>query len=197
MKGREGASEITNRLLRAGVPVNDILQKALVAGMNRIGEKFGQGIAFIPELLIAAKAMKASMEHLKPYFESGEAEHKGTVIMGTVVGDLHDIGKNIVCMVLEGDGWNVIDLGSNVPAERFVDALKDNPGSTVGMSALLTTTMMNMESSVGKIKEEVPGAKIFIGGAPLSKEFNDKIDGDGYFPDPHSLAKHLSALITD
>jgi len=192
MKGQDGASEITRQLLDGGVSANDILKKALMAGMNIIGDKFSQGIAFIPELLIAAKAMNAAMVHLKPYFDSGEAEHRGTFIVGTVAGDLHDIGKNIVRMVLEGDGWNVVDLGVDVNTEKFLNALKENPEAYVGMSALLTTTMVNMEESVKAIKEANSNTKVFVGGAPLSQEFNDKIGADGYFPDPHTFAKYLA-----
>ncbi len=193
MRDQNGASEITERLLEAGVSASDILQKALMVGMNVIGDKFGRGEAFIPELLIAAKAMNASMQHLKPYFESGEVEHRGTVILGTAAGDLHDIGKNIVRMVLEGDGWNVVDLGSNVSADKFVEALRKNSGSIVGISALLTTTMMNMGASVKAIKETFPDTRVYVGGAPLTSEFSDRIGADGYFPDPHSFAKHLSS----
>jgi len=191
MQGQDGASEITKQLLDAGISANDILKNGLMVGMNSIGERFGKGEAFIPELLIAAKAMTAAMVHLKPYFESGEAQHRGTFIIGTVAGDLHDIGKNIVRMVLEGDGWNVIDLGVDVTAEKFLNSLKEYPDAYVGMSALLTTTMINMEANVKAIKDFNPDTKIFIGGAPLSKEFNDKIGADGYFPDPHSFAKSL------
>ena len=111
LKDKDGAREYTEQALTAGVKASRILQEGLMPGMNAIGEKFSQGKAYIPELLISAKAMYAAMDVLKPYFESGEAEHKGTVILGTVSGDLHDIGKNIVRMILEGDGWKVIDLG--------------------------------------------------------------------------------------
>lgn len=194
MKDQDGASEITRQLLDASVPPNDILKKGLMVGMNVIGDKFGQGKAFIPELLISAKAMNAAMVHLKPYFESGEAEHRGTFIIGTVAGDLHDIGKNIVRMVLEGDGWNVIDLGVDVSSDKFLTALSDHPKAWVGMSALLTTTMVNMEANVKAIKEKSPETKVFVGGAPLSNEFNDKIGADGYFPDPHSFAKHVISI---
>jgi 5-methyltetrahydrofolate--homocysteine methyltransferase len=193
MQGQDGASEITQQLIEAGVSPNDILQKGLMIGMSVIGDRFGKGEAFIPELLISAKAMNAAMEHLKPFFESGEAKHKGTVIVGTVAGDLHDIGKNIVRMVLEGDGWKVIDLGVDVTSDKFLAALKENLGAIVGMSALLTTTMVNMESTVQILKDEVPGTKVFVGGAPLSQKFNEKIGADGYFADPHSFAQFLSA----
>ena len=192
MKGQDGASEITRQLLDGGVSANEILKKGLMIGMNAIGDKFSQGKAFIPEMLIAAKAMNAAMVHLKPFFESGEAEHRGTFILGTVAGDLHDIGKNIVRMVLEGDGWNVVDLGVDVSADKFLNALKESPDAHIGMSALLTTTMVNMEASVKAIKDYNAQTKIFVGGAPLSQEFNDKIGADGYFPDPHTFVKQLA-----
>lgn len=164
----------------------------MMVAMNRVGEKFEKGQAFIPELLIAAKAMNAGMVHLKPYFDSGEAEHRGTVVIGTVSGDLHDIGKNIVRMVLEGDGWKVIDLGVDAGADKFIKAVKENKAAIVGMSALLTTTMINMEAIAKALKEKFPEIKVFVGGAPLSDDFSKKIGADGYFPEPHSFAKHLA-----
>jgi len=135
MKDQEGASELTAKLLEQGISANDILKKSLMVGMNGVGDRFSQGKAFIPDLLIAAKAMNAAMVHLKPYFESGEAKHRGTMILGTVSGDLHDIGKNIVRMVLEGDGWKVVDLGVDVSTDKFLTALDENPDAHVGMSA--------------------------------------------------------------
>jgi 5-methyltetrahydrofolate--homocysteine methyltransferase len=135
--------------------------------------------------------MNASMEHLKPYFESGEVKHRGTMVIGTVSGDLHDIGKNLVKMVMKGDGWNVVDLGVDVSPEKFSDAVDDNPGCIVGLSALLTTTMLNMEGTVKLIREKSPDTKIFIGGAPVSQQFCDKIGADGYYPDPHGLVHHF------
>ena len=192
MKDQDGASELTKQALESSISANDILQKGLMVGMHNIGEKFSKGEAFIPELLISARAMNAAMEHLKPYFESGEAKHKGTFVIGTVAGDLHDIGKNIVRMVLEGDGWKVVDLGVDTSTEKFVKAVGENPNSYVGLSALLTTTMVNMEDTVKQIKAKYPLTKIFVGGAPVSHEFSKKINADGYFPDPHSLVKHLA-----
>ncbi len=123
-------------------------------GMKIVGDKFKNGKIFLPEVLISAKAMKSSMELLIPYFQSGEISFKGKVVMGTVSGDLHDIGKNIVKMVLEGGGWEVIDLGVNVSAEKFIEAVKINSVKIVGLSALLTTTMQNMDSIVKRLKEE-------------------------------------------
>ena len=194
MKGEPGASELTEEALNSGLTANTILSKSLMIGMHNIGEKFSNGKAYIPDLLIAAKAMKACMLHLKPYFDSGEAKHKGTMIIGTVAGDLHDIGKNIVGMVMEGDGWKIIDLGVDTKAEKFLEALKEHPGASVGLSALLTTTMLNMEKITSKIKEEYPDTKVFIGGAPLSDDYNHKIGADGYFKDPYGLTKHLNNI---
>ena len=193
LRGKDGASEITKQLLDEGVSPDEILKKGLMVGMHRIGEKFSKGQAFIPNLLIAAKAMYAAMEHLKPYFESGEAAHKGIMVIGTVAGDMHDIGKNLVKMVMEGDGWKVVDLGINVPTEKFMSAIEENKGCIVGLSALLTTTMLNMEGTVKAIKEKDSTIQVYVGGAPVSKEFAKKIGADAFFPDPHSLVAHLSA----
>lgn len=191
LKGQEGASELTKRALEKYSP-QEILNNAFIVGMKNIGEKFSQGKAFIPNLLIAAKAMNAAMEHLKPYFEKGEIKNKGTMIIGTVMGDLHDIGKNIVKMVMEGDGWKVVDLGIDVPAEKFLAAIKENPGCIVGLSALLTTTMLNMEKIVKEIKSHFPNTKIYIGGAPVTGQFNEQIGADGYFHDPNSFVSYLN-----
>jgi len=192
LKDQDGTSEITIQLLENGCTPNEILKEGLMVGMQTIGDRFSAGKAYIPELLIAAKAMNASMEHLKPYFDNGDVKHKGTMIIGTVTGDLHDIGKNLVRMVLEGDGWKVIDLGTDVDSEKYIAALEENPGAGVGMSALLTTTMINMKTIASDIKEKYPNTKIYIGGAPVTSEYNDSIGCDGYFVDPYGLAKHLS-----
>lgn len=194
LQGQDGAAELTKQLLDAGVSANDVLKKALMVGMQNLGDKFGQGLVFIPDLLLAARAMNAAMVHLKPYFEKGQVQHRGTFVLGTVAGDLHDIGKNIVGMVLEGNGWKVIDLGADVSAEKFIATVKENPGSMIGMSALLTTTMINMKASVKKIKEALPATRVFVGGAPLTKDFSNKIGADGCFPDPHDLIKYLDSL---
>lgn len=195
MKGEDGADEITKKAIDEGIAPSSILNDALMVGMRKIGDKFEEGKAFIPDMLIAAKAMNAAMVHLKPFFDAGDVELKGDFIIGTVAGDLHDIGKNIVRMVLTGSGWNVIDLGSDVKADKFVSTLKEYPNALVGMSALLTTTMMQMESTTKAIKEVSPDTKVFVGGAPLSQEFSDKIGADGYFPDPNKIAKYLAALV--
>ena len=194
LKGQQGASELTAEALKMGIPPLEILEKALMIGMKNIGEKFSQGKAFIPNLLISSKAMNAAMVHLKPYFDSGEAKMKGTLVIGTVTGDLHDIGKNIVKMVMEGNVWKVVDLGTNASEEKFISAVKENPDCIVGLSALLTTTMLNMENILKAVKEINPEIKVFVGGAPLSDQYSNSIGADGYFPDPQSLVDHLETI---
>jgi 5-methyltetrahydrofolate--homocysteine methyltransferase len=164
-----------------------------MVGMSRIGERFGRHEVFVPDLLMAARAMGAGMAHLKPYFESGAATRKGTFVIGTVQGDLHDIGKNLVAMIIEGGGWEVIDLGVDISAEKFIAAIDAHPGCTVGLSALLTTTMMNMEKIVQAIKSQRPGTKVLVGGAPLTQEFSEKIGADHYFRDPQAALQYLAA----
>jgi 5-methyltetrahydrofolate--homocysteine methyltransferase len=195
LKGENGADELTKEAIEAGISPNSILNDSLMIGMRKIGDKFEEGKAFIPDMLIAAKAMNAAMIHLKPFFEAGDIELKGDFIIGTVAGDLHDIGKNILRMVLTGAGWNVIDLGSDVKADKFVETLKVYPDAIVGMSALLTTTMIQMEVTTKAIKEVSPTTKVFVGGAPLSQAYSDKIGADGYFPDPNKFSKYLAELV--
>jgi len=191
MKGLEGAYELTRKALDNNIHPEVILKKAFMVGMSNIGEKFEKGIAFIPNLLLSAKAMNTAMAHLQPFFDSGEAKLRGTLVIGTVKGDLHDIGKNIVKMVMKGDGWNVIDLGVRVESEKFLNEIKNHEKCIVGLSALLTTTMMNMGEIIKAIKSESNGIEVFVGGAALSKQFADDIGADGFFPEPHSFAKHF------
>jgi 5-methyltetrahydrofolate--homocysteine methyltransferase len=195
LKGQEGASELTEKLLNMDIPPEEILNNGLMVGMKRIGDKFGAGEAFIPELLISAKAMNAAMIHLQKYFDSGEVQHKGSFIIGTVSGDLHDIGKNLVKLVVEGNGWQVIDLGTDVSSDKFLNALSSYPQSYVGLSALLTTTMVNMEFIVKEIKKKFPQTKVFIGGAPLTNSYSDKIHADGYFPNPQALIRYMDTVV--
>jgi len=193
MKGQDGANELVRQALDSGVAPDDVLAKGLIIGMGRVGQKFSENKVFVPDLLMAAKAMSAGMAHLKPFFESGQAHHKGTFVIGTVQGDLHDIGKNLVGMVIEGGGWKVVDLGVDVSAEKFLKAVQDNPGAVVGLSALLTTTMINMEKTVKLVKEKVPGTKVIVGGAPLTAEFAKKIGADSYSPDPQGALNYLTS----
>jgi len=138
--------------------------------------------------------MGASMIQLKPFFTTGEIKTKGTFIIGTVKGDLHDIGKNLVAMMVEGGGWTIVDLGVDVGSERFIEALKSNPGAIVGLSALLTTTMVNMGEIVSTIKKQSPETKIMIGGAPVNMDFCEKIGADFYAPDPQGAVEYLNKI---
>jgi len=193
MKGQDGADELVKKALDKGTAPDDVLAKGLVIGMGRVGQKFSENKVFVPDLLMAAKAMSAGMAHLKPHFESGKAHHKGTFVVGTVQGDLHDIGKNLVAMVVEGGGWKVIDLGVDVSSEKFLEAVLANPGAVVGLSALLTTTMINMEKTVSLVKGKVPGTKVIVGGAPLTADFAKKIGADSYSPDPQGAIHFLAS----
>lgn len=193
MKGQDGAAELVKRALDMGIAPDDVLGKGLVIGMGRVGQKFSENKVFVPDLLMAAKAMSSGMALLKPFFESGQAHHKGTFVVGTVQGDLHDIGKNLVAMVIEGGGWKVVDLGVDVSAEKFLNAVKESGATVVGLSALLTTTMVNMEKTVKLIKDSVPGTKVIVGGAPLTADFAKKIGADGYSPDPQGALNMMNA----
>jgi len=194
MKDQDGAKEITARLLEAGIEPEKILNEALIPGMKRIGDLYGQGKAFVPHLLLAARAMNESIQLLKPYFEAGAVERKGTFIIGTVKGDLHDIGKNLVKAIVEGSGWEVIDLGTDVNAEKLIEAMESHPNAAVGLSALITTTMVNMEEMVKEIKAKYPGNKILIGGAPVTQEYCDKIGADFFSLYPQEAAEYLNSL---
>ncbi|HPS13857.1 MAG TPA: corrinoid protein [Prolixibacteraceae bacterium] len=194
LKGQDGAHEYTISAINKGIDPQSILENALIPAMGKVGRKFSENKIFVPQMLMAAKAMGTSMVQLKPFFTSGEIKAKGTFIIGTVKGDLHDIGKNLVSMMVEGNGWTIVDLGVDVSAERFIDAIRKNPGAVVGLSALLTTTMVNMEETVAKIKEQLPGTTIFIGGAPVTDEFRQKIGADFYAPNPQKAVEYLSKI---
>jgi len=195
MKGMDGADELTKHALEIGVKPVEILNHALIAAMDRVGEKFTLKKIFVPQMLMAAKAMNASMEHLKPFFQSGEVKRKGKFIIGTVSGDLHDIGKNLVAMIVEGAGWEVIDLGFDVNAAKFLQSISENSGAIVGLSALLTTTMQNMQNIVGEIKKAHPEVKLIIGGAPVTEQFKIEIGADGYAHDPQGAVSFLNSQV--
>lgn len=192
--GQEGADELTRKAVESSCPPDLILQ-ACNDGMQIIGAKFGRGEAFVPELLMSAKAMNAVMAHLKPFFKAGTVKTKGKFVLGTVMGDLHDIGKNLVSMVVEGNGWEVIDLGVDCKTQKFIDNIKENPGCIVGLSALLTTTMANMSRTVEEIKIHFPQTKVIVGGAPLSMDAALKMGADGYAPNPQGAVEHLNNWI--
>jgi methanogenic corrinoid protein MtbC1 len=187
MKGQPGSDELTKQALEEGVSPDDILNKALVTAMNKVGQKYSENKIFVPQMLLSARAMAASMNHLKPFFQSGEVKRRGTFIMGTVMGDLHDIGKNLCCMMIEGAGWEVIDLGVDVQPEKFLAELDNHPDAVVGLSALLTTTMVNMATIVNAIREKYPQTKVAIGGAPVNSDFAKQINADAYSKNPQDL----------
>ena len=166
-----------------------------MVGMEKVGIKFRENKVFVPQILMSAKAMNTAMVHLKPFFLSGEVKQKGTFIIGTVEGDLHDIGKNLVSMMVEGNGWKVVDLGTDVKADQFVEAVKENENAFVGLSALLTTTMVNMEKITKAIKEATPEVKVAVGGAPVNEDFCTKIGADAYSPDPQGLVEYLNSQV--
>ncbi len=194
MKGMDGADELTRQALAAGIGPDALLQ-ACNDAMQRIGERFSRNEVFVPELLMAAKAMQAVMVHLAPFFKTGSIKAKGKLVLGTVAGDLHDIGKNLVRMVIEGNGWEVVDLGVDVKPAKFLDAVKNTPGCVVGLSTLLTTTMVNMSKTVQEIKAQFPETKIIVGGAPLTMDAAIKMGADGYSRDPQGAVAFLDTLI--
>jgi methanogenic corrinoid protein MtbC1 len=194
MKGLPGSDELTLQALNEGITPNDILNKALVPAMNKVGQSFSEHKIFVPQMLLSARAMLASMNHLKPFFQSGEVKRKGSFIMGTVFGDLHDIGKNLCSMMVEGAGWEVTDLGVDIKSERFIEALDIQHDAVVGISALLTTTMVNMEVVIAEIRKKYPDAKIIVGGAPVNYEFAHQIGADAYGKDPQALIAWLNTI---
>jgi methanogenic corrinoid protein MtbC1 len=194
MRDQDGADELAKRALEEGVKPDEILENALIPAMAKVGNKFSRKEIYVPQMLMAAKAMSSAMVHLKPFFQSGETKRKGKFIIGTVSGDLHDIGKNLVAMMIEGGGWEVIDLGVDVGAEKFLKALDENPNAIIGLSALLTTTMENMKNIVTVIKEKYSSSKILVGGAPVTTEYCKKIGADFYSPDPQGAVNYLKQL---
>lgn len=181
---------LVQQALDEGVNAKDILEQGLLAGMSIIGEKFKNNEIFVPEVLIAARAMNKGIEVLRPHLVSAGVEDKGTVIIGTVQGDLHDIGKNLVKMMMEGKGLKVVDLGVDVPVEKFMEAARANNAQIIACSALLTTTMLHMRDVVESVKaSELSGTvKVMVGGAPITQSFADSIGADLFTPDAASAA---------
>ena len=175
----------------------DILNKGMIDAMAIVGDKFKRNEIFVPEMLIAAKAMKKGVEVLKPYLAGDNASKVGKMAMGTVAGDLHDIGKNLVIMMIESTGYEVVDLGIDVPVEKFLEAANDPEITVMGVSALLTTTMPAMQETVAALNKHPRRGefKIMVGGAPITQEFADKIGADAYTPDAASAAKKAKELV--
>ena len=189
--------QLTKEALESGFTANTILDEGLIAGMAIVGVKFRDNLIFVPEVLVAARAMKAGMTHIEPILSASGIEPVGTVIMGTAKGDLHDIGKNLCIMMLRGAGFTVIDLGVDTSPEEFIEAVEDNEAGVLGMSALLTTTMPNMGRTIDAFEEvEMRDfVKIMVGGAPLSQEFADDMGADGYGKDAISCVDLAKAFM--
>lgn len=191
MKDQDGAHEVAADALKNGIQPGVLLEGCML-GMDKVGKEFSENRAAVTNLVISAAAMNAVLKHIKPFLESGEVKRKGKFVIGTVSGDLHDIGKNLVSMIVTGGGFEVIDLGVDVPTSKFVGALAQHPGCFVGLSALLTITMPHMEKSVRAIKEAYPDTKVMIGGAPITHDFCTRIGADFTSHNPHEAVEYLN-----
>ncbi len=189
------ALEITKTAISEGMSPEAILNEGLIAGMNIIGERFKNNEVYIPEVLIAARAMKSALEVLEPKLIEAGVEPIGKAVVGTVQGDLHDIGKNLVVMMLKGAGFDVVDLGVDVSDQTFVQKAKEADAKVIGMSALITTTMPSMERTVKAVKAAGLAVKTMIGGAPVTQAYADKIGADGFAPDAASAVDLAKSLI--
>jgi 5-methyltetrahydrofolate--homocysteine methyltransferase len=192
----EEASRGVQAALDSGAGVNEILNKALISAMDLVGERFGEGEIFIPQVLWSAKAMQAGMDLLKPRFAPSDHAAAGRVVIGTAKGDIHDIGKNLVAIMLEGAGFEVVDLGVDVPPERFVEKALEEKAQVIAMSALLTTTMQSMGEVVSRLKEKnLSHVKVLIGGAPVDQAFCEEIGADAYGMDAVDGVRKVKGLL--
>ncbi len=187
------AAELTQKHVDEGVKPSEIINKGLISGMNVVGDRFKKGDMYVPEVMMAAKAMHAGMNIVKPLLVEGESSSTGKVLIGTVAGDLHDIGKNLVGMMMESGGMEVVDLGVDVPPDKIAAAVGEHKPQVLGLSALLTTTMLAMKDTIEVLKEEGlrDSVKVIVGGAPVTQDFADEIGADGWAPDAAS-AKDLA-----
>ena len=189
IKGQaDSVKQLVNQALSENISAEDILNNGLVGGMNVVSVKFKNNEFFIPEVLVSARAMTAGLEIINPLLAAANVKAKGKVVIGTVKGDLHDIGKNIVGMMLQGAGYEIVDLGADVPKEKFIEYAEKEDAQMVGMSALLTTTMIYMQEIIDGLKEAGlrDKVKVIIGGAPVTQAYADQIEADGYAPDAAS-----------
>lgn len=193
----EAVAELTEKALDEGMSAEKVLKGGLLAGMDQVGVDFRSGDLFVPEVLIAARAMHAGMNILRPLLVESGVPSSGKVVLGTVKGDLHDIGKNLVGMMLEGGGFEIVDLGTDVPSEKFVEAVITEQPDLVGMSALLTTTMPSMKDTIEALEETGvrEQVRVMIGGAPVTRAFSDEIGADGYAPDAASAVELARSLV--
>ena len=183
LAGKPGVKDLVQMAIDEKIPLSKVLNESLIAGMEMVGKKFSDGEYFVPDMLLSAQAMKFGMQILEPLLKGDESKKIGTVILGTVKGDMHDIGKNLVRMMLEGGGFEVIDVGINTPPEKFIKTAKKYPDAIIGMSALLTTTMENMRVSIETLRANGLKNKVIIGGAAASQKFADEIHADGFAKD--------------
>lgn len=194
---REPVVTLTKEALEIGLKPDTILFDALIPGLEEVGRLFEEGTFFVPEMLVAAKAMAAAMEILRPLMAETGAKPVGTFVMGTVKGDIHDVGKNLCNIMLEGAGFKVVDIGVNVPEEQFVEAIREHQPDAVGLSAFLTTTMSMFIPTIEAIKKAGlrDSVKIFVGGAPVTQEYCEKVGADGYAPNASALVRELKAML--
>jgi len=190
-------TRLTTEALAKKVDVQKIMDEGFIAGLDIVADKYTTGEIFLPEMLVAGMAVTNGMEILRPMITKSGMRLKGTIVAGTVEGDIHDIGKNIVCMMSEGTGFKVIDIGTDVPAKKFIDAARVNEADIIAMSALLSTTRANMEGIIQKIRASEIGhkVKVMVGGAPLTQDFADSIGADGYAPDAGLAVKKAKELL--
>lgn len=196
MAGKPGVKEFVQKAVDDDLDIDAIVNDGMITAMEIVGERFTAGEIYVPEMLISAQAMKAGMIILEPLLTERKSKSRGTFIIGTVQGDMHDIGKNLVGMMLEGGGYKVIDLGIDTPPDKFIDAAREHPDAVIGMSALLTTTMENMRNTIQELRKHDCNNKVIIGGAAVSKPFSEEIGADGYAreaPQAVPLVKELSA----
>ena len=192
---RNTVVELTKQAIDEGVGPGDVLNDGLVAGMSVVGQRFKNNEVYVPEVLIAARAMRGGMELIEPLLKASGIKPIGKVVLGTVKGDLHDIGKNLVGMMLQGAGLEVVDVGVDVTAEKFIESVKESGSAVLAMSALLTTTMPQMPEVIKAVKEAGIDVKTMVGGAPVTQAYADEIGADGYAPDAASAADTAMELI--
>lgn len=194
---KKDVETLVSQAIEQNLSVKEILENGLLSGMDIIGERFKNNEVYVPEVLVAARAMNAGLAILRPLLVSSGVKPIGTIVLGTVEGDLHDIGKNLVKIMMEGKGINVIDLGVDVSSERFIEAAKENDAIFICLSSLLTTTMVKMADVVKMSKEAGLSAKIMVGGAPVTQDFADSIGADKYCADAASAAQYAAQYIAN
>ncbi len=195
LKDKPGVRDLVQKALNDQIDVSKVLREGLIAGMEIVGKKFSDGEYFVPDMLLSAQAMKSGMQLIEPLLKGEDTKKIGTVVIGTVKGDMHDIGKNLVRMMLEGGGFQVIDLGINTPPEKFIEKAGEYPQAIIGMSALLTTTMENMRVSIKALRDNGLQNKVIIGGAATSQKFADEINADGFTRDAAQSVQLVKKLL--